>query len=187
MAAPPSPLLPRPDVRAALRDMPLIAILRGLRPDAAVAIGEALVQAGFRIIEVPLNSPEPFVSIERLARAVPATVLVGAGTVLDPKDVDRVRDAGGRLIVMPHSDREVIARARERALGCTPGVATPTEAFAAIAAGAGALKLFPAVAAREQADAKCPGPPRGEQVPDAVADDDSRVDIGAHPRRGGKE
>ena len=134
------------DFRYYFRQLPLVAILRGLRPDAAVAVGEALVEAGFRIVEVPLNSPQPLASIERLARALPAAVLVGAGTVLDPDDVDRVRDAGGRLIVMPHSDRAVIARARERGLACTPGVATPTEGFAALKAGADALKLFPAEA-----------------------------------------
>src|SRR3954468_18507011 len=122
--APPAP----PDVRACLQSLPLIAILRGLRPEASVDVGRALVDAGFRIIEVPLNSPQPFASIERLAQAVPGTVLVGAGTVLDPADVDRVCDAGGRLIVMPHADRAVIARAREAGLACTPGVATPTEA-----------------------------------------------------------
>src|SRR3712207_1251233 len=108
--------------RTALAECPLIAILRGLAPDDAVAIGEELVAAGFRIIEVPLNSPQPFVSIERLARALPGDVLVGAGTVLDPADVDRVQGAGGRLIVMPHSDPDVIARARAVGLSCTPGV-----------------------------------------------------------------
>jgi len=128
-----------------LSELPLVAILRGLRPDNAMAIGAALVEAGFRIIEVPLNSPEPFVSIERLATAFP-DVLVGAGTVLDPGDVDRVREAGGRLIVMPHSDHAVISRARALDLVCTPGVATPTEAFAVLKAGADALKLFPAEA-----------------------------------------
>lgn len=132
--------------RPFLRDLPLVAILRGLRPEAAVEVGEALVEAGFRIVEVPLNSPQPLSSIERLARALPAAVLVGAGTVLDPDDVDRVRDAGGRLIVMPHADPGVIGRARDRGLVCTPGVATPTEGFAALRAGADALKLFPAEA-----------------------------------------
>ncbi|HKG76454.1 MAG TPA: 2-dehydro-3-deoxy-6-phosphogalactonate aldolase [Beijerinckiaceae bacterium] len=134
------------DLRNRLRDLPLIAILRGLQPDAAAEVGEVLVEAGFRIIEVPLNSPQPLSSIERLARALPASVLVGAGTVLDLGDVDRVRDAGGRLIVMPHSDPDVIGRARDRGLVCTPGVATPTEGFAALKAGADALKLFPAEA-----------------------------------------
>ena len=133
------------DFRTLLSEFPLIAILRGLQPDNAVAVGEGLFAAGFRIIEVPLNSPQPFVSIERLARAFPDAI-IGAGTVLDPADVDRVRDAGGRLIVMPHSDPAVIARARQLGLSCTPGVATPTEGFAALRAGADAIKLFPAEA-----------------------------------------
>jgi 2-dehydro-3-deoxyphosphogalactonate aldolase len=134
------------DFRQTLSEFPLIAILRGLTPEDAVPVGEALVGAGFRIIEVPLNSPQPFVSIERLAKALPAGVMVGAGTVLDPDDVERVRDAGGRLIVMPHSDPALIGRARELGLSCTPGVATPTEGFAALRAGADAIKLFPAEA-----------------------------------------
>jgi 2-dehydro-3-deoxyphosphogalactonate aldolase len=127
-----------------LADLPLVAILRGLRPENAEAVGHALVEAGFRIIEVPLNSPEPFRSIEILAKAMPETVLVGAGTVLEPSGVDRVRDAGGRLVVMPHGDVEVVRRAKELGLVCTPGVATPTEGFAALKAGADALKIFPA-------------------------------------------
>ena len=133
------------DFRQLFSEFPLVAILRGLAPGNALAIGDALVEAGFRIIEVPLNSPQPFVSIERLAKAFP-DAMIGAVTVLDPKDVDRVRDAGGRLIVMPHSDPEVIARARSLGLSCTPGVATPTEGFAALRAGADAIKLFPAEA-----------------------------------------
>lgn len=134
------------DLRSHLAGLPLVAILRGLRPENAEAVGARLVEAGFRIIEVPLNSPEPFRSIERLSRAMPADVLVGAGTVLDPADVDRVREAGGALIVMPHSDLDVVRRAKERGLVCTPGIATPTEGFAALKAGADALKLFPAEA-----------------------------------------
>lgn len=133
------------EFRNRLAEFPLIAILRGLAPENALAIGQALAEAGFRIIEVPLNSPQPLVSIERLAKALPRA-LIGAGTVLDPNDVDRVRDAGGRLIVMPHSDPAVIARARDLGLSCTPGVATPTEGFAALRAGADAIKLFPAEA-----------------------------------------
>src|SRR5215204_3623361 len=127
-----------------LSAFPLVAILRGLRPDDAVAIGEALVEGGFRIIEVPLNAPEPLRSIEVLAKRFGPEVLVGAGTVLDPADVDRVRDAGGRLVVMPHGDAAVIARAVAAGLACTPGVATPTEAFAALKCGAAGLKMFPA-------------------------------------------
>ena len=130
--------------REYLSAFPLVAILRGLRPDDAAAIGEALVEGGFRIIEVPLNSPEPLRSIEIMAKRFGPEVLVGAGTVLDPADVDRVRDAGGRLVVMPHGDAAVIARAVELGLACTPGVATPTEAFAALKCGAAALKMFPA-------------------------------------------
>ncbi|HEY9421183.1 MAG TPA: 2-dehydro-3-deoxy-6-phosphogalactonate aldolase, partial [Thermoanaerobaculia bacterium] len=127
-----------------LAELPLVAILRGLQPDKARDVGSALVQAGFRMIEVPLNSPEPFRSIETLAKSLPGNVLVGAGTVLDPNDVNGVRDVGGRLIVMPHGDLQVIRRAKELGLVCTPGVATPTEAFAALKAGADAIKIFPA-------------------------------------------
>jgi 2-dehydro-3-deoxyphosphogalactonate aldolase len=124
--------------------LPLIAILRGLRPENAEEVGSILVQAGFRIIEVPLNSPEPFRSIRILADTMPDDVLVGAGTVLDPALVDGVKDSGGRLIVMPHGDVDVVRRAKEAEMLCTPGVATPTEAFAALRAGADALKIFPA-------------------------------------------
>lgn len=126
--------------------LPLIAILRGLKPDNAEAVGHALVEAGFRIIEVPLNSPEPFRSIEILAKTMPNDVLIGAGTVLEPDLVNGVHDVGGKLIVMPHADVEVIRRAKELRLICTPGVATPTEAFAALKAGADAIKIFPAEA-----------------------------------------
>jgi len=131
-------------LRDYLTDLPLVAILRGLRPETAEAVGLALVEAGFRIIEVPLNSPDPFRSIETLAKTMPDDVLVGAGTVLDPEQVDGVRDMGGKLIVMPHSDPDVIRRAKEHSMICTPGVATPTEAFAALKAGADAIKIFPA-------------------------------------------
>jgi 2-dehydro-3-deoxyphosphogalactonate aldolase len=133
-------------LRDYLADLPLVAILRGLKPDNAEAVGQALVEAGFRIIEVPLNSPEPFRSIETLAKALPDDVLVGAGTVLDPAAVDGIRDVGGKLIVMPHADLDVIRRAKTHGLICTPGVATPTEAFAALKAGADAIKIFPAEA-----------------------------------------
>jgi 2-dehydro-3-deoxyphosphogalactonate aldolase len=133
-------------LRDYLTELPLIAILRGLKPDNAEAVGHALVEAGFRIIEVPLNSPEPFRSIEILAKAMPQNVLIGAGTVLDPDQVNGIRDVGGKLIVMPHADLEVIRRAKDLGLVCTPGVATPTEAFAALKAGADAIKIFPAEA-----------------------------------------
>jgi 2-dehydro-3-deoxyphosphogalactonate aldolase len=131
-------------LRGYLTDLPLIAILRGLRPDTAEPVGLALVEAGFRIIEVPLNSPDPFRSIEILAKTMPGDVLVGAGTVLDPEQVNGIRDVGGKLIVMPHADLDVIRRAKEHGMICTPGVATPTEAFAALKAGADAIKIFPA-------------------------------------------
>jgi 2-dehydro-3-deoxyphosphogalactonate aldolase len=133
-------------LRDYLTELPLIAILRGLKPENAEAVGHALVEAGFRIIEVPLNSPDPFRSIERLAKTMPGNVLVGAGTVLDPEQVNGIRDVGGKLIVMPHADLDVIKRAKEQELICTPGVATPTEAFAALKAGADAIKIFPAEA-----------------------------------------
>jgi 2-dehydro-3-deoxyphosphogalactonate aldolase len=129
-----------------MSDLPLIAILRGLRPDNAEEVGRILVDAGFRIIEVPLNSPEPFRSIRILADCLPEGVLVGAGTVLEPSLVDGVKDSGGRLIVMPHGDVDVVRRAKDAGLICTPGVATPTEAVAALRAGADALKIFPAEA-----------------------------------------
>lgn len=133
-------------LRECLADLPLVAILRGLRPENAEAVGLRLVEEGFRIIEVPLNSPQPFRSIEILAKTMPETVLVGAGTVLDPDDVNGVLDVGGKLIVMPHADVAVIARAKELRMVCTPGVATPTEAFAALRAGADGIKVFPAEA-----------------------------------------
>jgi 2-dehydro-3-deoxyphosphogalactonate aldolase len=134
------------DLRQALAELPLIAILRGLEPENAPAVGQILIDAGFRIIEVPLNSPQPFHSIERLARAHGSHALIGAGTVLQPADVGRIRDAGGRLVVMPHSDPHIIGEAKASDLICLPGVATPTEGFAALAAGADGLKLFPAEA-----------------------------------------
>ena len=124
--------------------LPLVAILRGLEPAEALSIGEALVDTGFRIIEVPLNSPLPFASIEALARRFGEKCIIGAGTVLDVTAVARVEAAGGELVVMPHSDQAVIKAAKAMGLACVPGIATPTEAFAALAAGADALKLFPA-------------------------------------------
>jgi 2-dehydro-3-deoxyphosphogalactonate aldolase len=129
---------------AALAACPLIAILRGITPSEARGVGQALFDAGFRIIEVPLNSPEPLASIEVLARTFGDRALIGAGTVLSTEAVHDVARAGGRLIVMPHGDTTVVRAAKSAGLVCTPGIATPTEAFAALAAGADALKLFPA-------------------------------------------
>lgn len=126
---------------------PLIAILRGIRPDEAAEIGEVLVAAGFAIVEVPLNSPSPFDSIARMAAALGDRALIGAGTVLEPEAVGRVAAAGGRLVVMPHADTRVVRAAKSAGLLAVPGFATPTEAFAALDAGADALKLFPAEAA----------------------------------------
>jgi 2-dehydro-3-deoxyphosphogalactonate aldolase len=123
---------------------PFVAILRGVRPEEVVEIAQAVVDTGWCVIEVPLNSPAPFASIARLSEALAADILVGAGTVRTPAEVDRVAEAGGRLIVMPHADVAVIAHAARRGLMVLPGVFTATEAFAAIDAGADALKLFPA-------------------------------------------
>ena len=127
-----------------LDQCPLVAIIRGVTPDAAEAIGGAIAESGMRIIEVPFNSPEPLRSIETLAKRFGEDMLVGAGTVLDPADVARVRDAGGRIIVSPETNAEVIAAAADAGLVSSPGYFTPSEAFAAIRAGATALKLFPA-------------------------------------------
>lgn len=122
----------------------LVAILRGLRPDEAEAVGSAVFAAGIEAIEVPLNSPDPFGSIATLARCLPASALVGAGTVLKPEQVDRLVDAGGRLLVSPNIDAGVMRRAGEHGLVTMPGVFTPTEAFLALDLGASALKFFPA-------------------------------------------
>ena len=125
-------------------ELPLIAILRGVVPDEAIDIGIALVETGFRLIEVPLNSPEPIESIRRLAAAVGDRATVGAGTVRSAAEVAAVAAAGGRLIVSPHMSPQLILATKQAGLMSGPGVATPTEAFAAIEAGADFLKLFPA-------------------------------------------
>jgi 2-dehydro-3-deoxyphosphogalactonate aldolase len=135
------------DFTTAFAACPLVAILRGVQPEEVEAIGAALVDAGFRLIEVPLNSPDPLNSIARLAGRYGGEALIGAGTVLSIADVDAVRGAGGRLIVSPNVDPAVIAHSVAHGLTSLPGYQTPTEAFAAIAAGARALKLFPAEAA----------------------------------------
>jgi len=127
-----------------LTPLPLIAVLRGIAPEEAPSVGDTLVEAGFRILEVPLNSPRPFESIRILAERHGARCLIGAGTVLRVEDVARIREANGRVVVMPHSDPAVIREAKAQGLVCVPGVATPTEAFAALAAGADGLKMFPA-------------------------------------------
>jgi 2-dehydro-3-deoxyphosphogalactonate aldolase len=132
------------NLRDYLKPLPLIAVLRGITPEEVSAIAGVLVDEGFRILEVPLNSPHPFDSIQSLAHEFGARCLIGAGTVIAPSDVARVRDSGGALIVMPHGDTAVIREAKRLGLTCIPGVATPTEAFAALAAGADALKMFPA-------------------------------------------
>jgi 2-dehydro-3-deoxyphosphogalactonate aldolase len=124
--------------------LPLVAILRGVTPDEVLSIGDALAGAGFAIIEVPLNSSDPLESIRRLREHCGDEVLVGAGTVTSPRQVDDVARVGGQLIVMPHGDGEVVRAAKGAGLACIPGIATPTEAFAALANGADALKLFPA-------------------------------------------
>jgi 2-dehydro-3-deoxyphosphogalactonate aldolase len=123
---------------------PLVAIIRGVTPDEAVAVGEAILAGGIHIIEVPLNSPHPFESIDRLAKALGDRALIGAGTVLDTLSVARVKDAGGRLIVAPNTNAQVISAAVQAGMVAAPGYFTPTEAFVALDAGAQALKLFPA-------------------------------------------
>lgn len=130
-----------------LDQCPLVAIIRGVTPADAEAIGDAIYEGGIRIVEVPLNSPEPLRSIERLARKFGDKALVGAGTVLEADCVRHVADAGGRIIVSPDTNTEVIAATAAAGLVASPGYFTPSEAFAAIRAGATALKLFPAEAA----------------------------------------
>jgi 2-dehydro-3-deoxyphosphogalactonate aldolase len=125
--------------------VPIIAILRGVVPERCVAVAEVLYAAGIRAIEVPLNSPDPFASIAALTARREADCVIGAGTVLTPEDVRRAYEAGGQLIVAPNCDTEVIRCGLQLGLHVVPGVATPTEAFSAIHAGATALKLFPAI------------------------------------------
>lgn len=135
---------PGEELKRRLAECPLVAIIRGVTPVEAVAIGEAIFEAGIRIVEVPLNSPDPLGSIERLAKRFGESALVGAGTVLDPADVARVRDSGGRIIVSPNTFAPVVEAAAAAGLVSLPGFFTPSEAFAALRAGATGLKLFPA-------------------------------------------
>jgi len=126
---------------------PLIAILRGVRPEAVEAVAAALEAAGIAIVEVPLNSPAPLESIARLARGFGDRLLIGAGTVTERTQVDAVAEAGGRLLVTPHADPALVRAAKARGMLAVPGFFTPAEAFALLAAGADGLKLFPAEAA----------------------------------------
>ncbi len=130
-----------------LDECPLVAILRGIGPEDAQAVADAVYESGIRIIEIPFNSPDPLRSIELLARSFGERALVGAGTVLDPTDVARVRDAGGRLVVSPDTNNAVISATAAAGMVSCPAFFTPTEAFTALRSGATALKLFPAEAA----------------------------------------
>ncbi len=132
------------DLRAALSYCPIVAILRGVKPDEIDGVGDALIEAGVTVIEVPLNSPQPFESIARLATRHGHHALVGAGTVLEATDVARLKEAGGRLVVAPNFDADVVRAAKAAGLASLPGVMTPSEGFAALKAGADGLKLFPA-------------------------------------------
>lgn len=135
----PQPRIPWPSL-----DRPLVAILRGITPGETEAVVGGLIEAGFEAIEIPLNSPDPFVSIATAARLAPTSCWIGAGTVLDVEDVDRLAEAGGRLLVSPNIDPAVLARASSHGMVTMPGVFTPTEALAAARAGASMLKFFPA-------------------------------------------
>jgi 2-dehydro-3-deoxyphosphogalactonate aldolase len=137
----------RQELERRLGECPLVAIIRGVTPEEAEGIGEALYEAGIRIIEVPLNSPRPLDSIGLLAKLLGDRALIGAGTVLDPANVARVADAGGQLIVSPNTNKDVIAASVSAGMVSSPGYFTPSEAFEALDAGAHALKLFPAEAA----------------------------------------
>jgi len=133
-----------PSLEAALEELPLVAILRGLQPAEAAQVASTLVDVGFRIVEVPLNSPSPFDSLAALVEAVGERAVVGAGTVLAAADAHRVAQVGGSLVVAPNTDLEVARACAESSLAWVPGVLTPTEAFSALTSGARALKLFPA-------------------------------------------
>lgn len=134
------------DFETAFARCPLVAILRGLTPTEALAVGEALVRAGLTLIEVPLDAPEALRSVATLAEVAGDRALVGAGGITQASQLDGLLDAGGRLVLCPHTDRALIERARTLGLACLPGALTPTEAITALAAGADALALFPAQA-----------------------------------------
>ena len=136
-------MTPHTKFKTAMGQLPLVAILRGLHPLEALAVGQVLVDAGWDMLEVPLNSPQPLQSIATLRQAFPQA-LVGAGTVLTPEDVRQVHSAGGELIVSPNFNPAVVAEAVRLGMVCLPGVMTASEAFAALAAGASGLKIFPA-------------------------------------------
>jgi 2-dehydro-3-deoxyphosphogalactonate aldolase len=127
-----------------LKTLPLVAILRGIKPSEALAVGSRIVTAGFKVLEVPLNSPEPFESIKLMVEAFGNDAIVGAGTVLRPEDVDRLAEVGGQICISPNANPAVIRRAKDLGLISFPAFFTATEAFVAIDAGADALKLFPA-------------------------------------------
>ena len=140
----PAPYQMHAGLAKAFAACPLIAILRGVTPDDAADHARALYEAGFRIVEVPLNSPQPFDSIAAIRQALPVDAIIGAGTVLRGELVHDVKAAGGELIVMPHSDGDVVRAAKALGLACAPGVATPNEGFIALKNGADVLKMFPA-------------------------------------------
>ena len=127
-----------------LNGLPLIAILRGIHPDECVDIGRNLCKIGFRLLEIPLNSPEPFKSIQKLSLNLKGKAIIGAGTILQKKQLELLRDSGGKFAVMPHVDLDLIRKAKDLDLVCIPGVSSPSEAFSALDAGADALKVFPA-------------------------------------------
>lgn len=169
---------------SAFAELPLVSILRGISPPEVEGVGSALIEAGFRLIEVPLTSPEPFKSIEILVRRFGEMAIIGAGTVRSEPQLDTLIQTGGQLMVTPHGDTTLIAAAKRRGLAALPGVATPTEAFAAIDAGADALKVFPADAVppailrswRTVLPANVPLCPTGGVTPEGLA---AYVDAGA--------
>ena len=140
-------MIPKERLNGFIRECPLVAIIRGVTPDVAEATGRAILEAGIRIIEVPLNSPDPLESIRILAETIGDQALIGAGTVLNVDQVSQVRAAGGSLVVSPNTDTDVIRATVSSGMASCPGYFTPSEGFAALAAGADALKLFPAEAA----------------------------------------